>query len=206
MSFEQAKRGWIQITQNSIADMERMFSVDVSAENVSEEEKQFQVLAKWMLDTKVSPCEYLTGGWESFFENVSTANGFFRTLHHALVDDGDFCFVRIHCKDELIHTYLVFDYWGDPDFEEWQRKWNAQLLRSYIAGSESRRRVLTSLNEEKPERNIAIPDVLKDSDFKFTAHNEVAVFMEEVEALVAKKGMRRELFDEKMRAIRRAKS
>ena len=201
MSFEHAKQVWQEQARIAEERLTALFSEENAAERC-QEEADFLKLAHWAVGTKVSAYTFVEKGWESFPENIHSAVSFFSTLHHALVDDGDVSFVSLVHKGEVLRVYLTFDWRFEEGFRERQLANNKDLIAACILANSTQRRVRAAMQEKYPERDLVLPALVSEEDFEFTAHQDVATFIAEVEAHDAKVKARAAAFDERMEQLR----
>lgn len=73
----------------------------------------FVKLARWCLTTKLSPFDFMPSGWTVSLNNSISAYGFLSTLHHAMVDDGDYCFAMSNTGPciEFCNKNFLDEYW-----------------------------------------------------------------------------------------------
>jgi len=73
----------------------------------NDEEYLFQSLAKAILLTEYSPYVFLPSGYGCALTTATNIENFLLTLHHAMIDDGDICFIKNN--DDIIIEFADFD-------------------------------------------------------------------------------------------------
>jgi hypothetical protein len=58
------------------------------------EEKDFVVLSKFIFETEENPWGFLPSGWQESKSSAQAFEGFLCCLHHAMLDDGEVCFIE----------------------------------------------------------------------------------------------------------------
>lgn len=75
----------------------------------SEEYRNFRTLANWVMATEENPWGFMPQGWEGAKGSAQSFESFLHYLHHAMIDDGDVCFV-----DDPTHgPCMEFTFWMD---------------------------------------------------------------------------------------------
>jgi hypothetical protein len=106
MKLKDLEDQWINKTHESIQNINDMLKSE------EDYEQDFVRLVKFILETDINHWQFLPSGWEGSLGSAQDAEGLFHSIHHALVDDGDICWI-----DTTIHgPYLEFaDRW-DTDY------------------------------------------------------------------------------------------
>jgi hypothetical protein len=89
---------------------EAIETIDMFANTPSD----FNELVKWMLETDANPYSYLGEVYGKCFDSAEAFAGMLQTLHHAVVDDGDVCFITVNGQPRI-----VFAFFGDEGFENY---------------------------------------------------------------------------------------
>jgi hypothetical protein len=86
-------------------------------------EQDFLRVATAIMESKLNPYGYLPPGWTSIHSNIQACQCFLLTLHHAMVDDGEVCFLT----DNHGRPHILFVHRYDFDSEE---KWADYLIHN----------------------------------------------------------------------------
>lgn len=78
-------------------------------------EEDFYTLAQWIIFTDKNPWSFMPVGWEGVKHSAQAFESFLATLHHAMVDDGDICFVKskvgpqivFACKWDILECHIL---------------------------------------------------------------------------------------------------
>lgn len=142
---------------------------------------KFRKLAKWMLENKYSPYDYMSFGHQNFKSNPYNTDFSLSTLHHALVDDGDVAFVTFKVEGEIKRIFIIFANRHDEYFNKICREENQETIMSLISLRESYISVLNTMKQNGLGTVLKKESSLKESDFIFEAHNDPLLFIEEFE-------------------------
>lgn len=84
---------WDKSYDEAVKYIERVYQ-----EAPEEYEVEFQRLAVFLTDTQLNPWGFMPEGWCGARGSAESFASFLGTLHHAMVDDGDVCFMDNPCK------------------------------------------------------------------------------------------------------------
>lgn len=96
---------WTRKTTESISKIISMLS------RTEDYEKDFVTLAKFLVETDINPWGFMPIGWESSKDSAQSFECFLNCLHHAMVDDGDVCFVTI----SLYGPRMLFRHYSEKE-------------------------------------------------------------------------------------------
>ena len=92
------RENWINSAQNAIDQIDLMLG------SKDDFDQEFVSLAKFILESECNPWGFMPDGWENVNSDAQGMKSFLHNLHHALVDDGDVCFI-----DVPVHgSFMVF--------------------------------------------------------------------------------------------------
>jgi len=93
---------WINNNEIAIRNIETMLSSE------KEYDRDFVKLAKFIIETDINPWGFMPAGWEGAKSSAQSFEGFLNCLHHAMVDDGDVCFINV----DIHGPHIAFiDHW-----------------------------------------------------------------------------------------------
>lgn len=93
MNFENHADNWINRTHESIKNIQRLLNA---------KDEQFVELANFILETDINPYSFLPFGWEGSLYTAEGAESLLSIIHHALVDDGELCWINTDIHGPLL--------------------------------------------------------------------------------------------------------
>lgn len=169
------------------------------------DEKKHVKLSQWLLSTTVSPYDFMPKDWHGFKSNPFSTDALFSIIHHALVDDGDICFVSLNIENKTLRHFMMFHPSYLDSFEQACIQENSHIIQSYINGRASHNRVMQSMIENFPEKNFSLKPLIEEKDFSFVVHQDVSLFIRQVELLEQNNIAERKEMDKKMATLRNQK-
>lgn len=100
---------WVNNTEKSIRNIQNMLN------SIKDYEQDFVKLAKFIIETDINPWGFMPKGWEGVKESAQSFESFLNCLHHAMVDDGDVCFINV----EIHGPHIAFiDKWDEERIKQ----------------------------------------------------------------------------------------
>ena len=152
----------------------------------------YKTLSKWLLETSVSPYEFMPQGWEGFRYNPFSTDSLLSMIHHALIDDGEVSFVKMIHNEEVLRVFMVFCWHNEDSFIPLCRKENQNLIQGRIDSAQRWNDFSHKMQEKYPDKVLNLKTVPQESDFIFVAHHNPLEFIKEVEELEQQQQIRRE--------------
>lgn len=171
----------------------------------NKDEQQHVELAQWLLSTSVSPYDFLPNGWHNFRSEPFSTDSLLSVIHHALVDDGEICFVSLKLEDKILRHFIMFYPSYEDGFKQACFNENQNIIQSYINGRESHVRVMNSMIEKFPDKNFTSQPLITEKDFSFETHNNSSLFIQQVESLEKHRIEKMLEMDKKMATLRNKK-
>jgi hypothetical protein len=60
------------------------------------------LITRWLMETEANPYGFIERGYARAFESAEGFAGLLHTIHHALVDDGEICFVAVNGRPMIV--------------------------------------------------------------------------------------------------------
>lgn len=177
MSIFTLKDDWKTSFEEAIQSIEN--SLKVQPHDCSQT-SEFRTFANWLMTTSHSSYDFLPNHWVSYKSNPYESDLLLSHIHHALLDDGEISFVTMKLEDKILRVFIVFDCAYEDYFQKICYEENQSMINSFINGRESMNRVLSSLKEQYPEKNVTLKPVIYKEDFSFTFHRKPLQFIEEL--------------------------
>lgn len=95
---------WINHTHKCITDIRKMLDSDKPYD------QEFVKFAKFLLETNYNPYGFYPTGWENSSYTASGMYSLLHTIHHAMVDDGEICWVDVI---DMEPVFLFADRWEE---------------------------------------------------------------------------------------------
>lgn len=113
---------WINNNEKAIGNIQKMLASD------KEYDKDFVDLARFIIETNISPWKFMPHGWEVVKSSAQSFESFLYCLHHAMVDDGDVCFINV----EVHGPHIAFiDRWDEERIKQEVEKRFSQSARTF---------------------------------------------------------------------------
>lgn len=110
---------WVNNTEEAIRNIQNTLSSD------KEYDSDFVKLARFIAETDINPWQFMPTRWESVHNSAQMFESFLCQLHHAMVDDGDVCFINV----EVHGPHIEFiDKWDEDRVLESVKKRFSQLI------------------------------------------------------------------------------
>lgn len=202
MNIQDIKNQWKTSFDEAIKSIENHIKYQ---EHQGLDEKKHVELSQWLLSTTVSPYDFMPHSWQNFKCDPFSTDALLCQIHHALVDDGDICFVSLNLENKTLRHFIMFYPSYDDSFEQECFKENSHLIQSYINGRESHHRVMKSMIEKFPEKTFSLKPLISDKDFTFVVHQNPLLFIQQVETLEKNNIAERLEMDKKMATLRNKK-
>jgi hypothetical protein len=61
-----------------------------------------RLITRWLMETEANPYGFIERGHARAFESAEGFAGLLHTIHHALVDDGEICFVAVNGRPMIV--------------------------------------------------------------------------------------------------------
>lgn len=101
--MNEMKQYWIDKNFQAMEEIDKLLQLN------EEYQKEFVQLANWVYHTNINPWGFMPVGWESVRESAQSFCAFLNQLHHAMVDDGDICFI----ETEIHGSFIAFGFHKD---------------------------------------------------------------------------------------------
>jgi hypothetical protein len=106
MNIQNRLDTWINATHTANQNITKL---------LNSEEKEFSELVRFILESEINPWQYLPSGWEGSLYSAQNTESLLNTIHHALVDDGDMCWINT----DIHGPFLAFiDKWDEEGIEK----------------------------------------------------------------------------------------
>ena len=175
MTFELLKAHWYQHTDEAIEQISKYLTTDVSYE------QDFKKLSNWLTYTDINPGSFMPIVYENAKNNPITYLSFLQNVHHAMVDDGNICFVSVEGKE----AFILFSHPNDDAtqslVERKLRLLNQSLNHNYEVFEKIAQKATGDIKEKLIETLKNTPRSLKDLKIEF--HNDIERFVSEIEQL-----------------------
>jgi hypothetical protein len=180
MEINELKNQWQKSYEETLLSIENHLREN---DKQLDDEKKCVMLAKWLLTTNVSGYDFMPKGYENYRSTPYEAEYLLNLIHHALVDDGEICFVTLKLENKELRNFMMF-YPSDLDnFEEECYKENEELINGKIESIKRSNRILQKMIDAYPDKGFNLRKEINKEDFKFEIYRDVSVFMNKVEEL-----------------------
>lgn len=71
----------------------------------NDETPDMRLITRWLMETEANPYGFIERGYARFFENAEGFAGLLQIIHHALVDDGEICFVAVSGRPMIVFAH-----------------------------------------------------------------------------------------------------
>jgi hypothetical protein len=65
-------------------------------------DRDMRLITLWLMETEANPYGFIERGHARAFESAEGFAGLLHTIHHALVDDGEICFVAVNGRPMIV--------------------------------------------------------------------------------------------------------
>jgi hypothetical protein len=71
----------------------------------SDDDQDMRVITRWLMETEANPYGFIERSYARDFETAEGFAGLLHTIHHALVDDGEICFVAVNGRPMIVFAH-----------------------------------------------------------------------------------------------------
>lgn len=189
MSVQELQQQWKKSFEEAMSSIEH--SITPSTDDY-QDLKDYKTLSKWLLETSVSPYDFMSQGWEGFRYNLFSTDSLLGMIHHALIDDGEISFVTMTYKEEVLRVFMIFCWANENRFIPLCREENKNLIQGRIDSAQRWNDFSNKIKEKHPDKTINLKTIPQEEDFIFSAHHSPVQFIKEVEDFEKQQQLRRE--------------
>lgn len=173
MTFEILKADWYKQTDNAIEQISTYLTTDITYE------QDFKKLIHWITYTDINPWSFMPVGYENSKNNPISYLSFLQNVHHAMVDDGEICFVSVVGKEAFILFANAHDEATQSLVEQKLKPLSHTLSHNYEVFEKIAQKSTHDVKTQILEKLKNTPKSLKDLKIEF--HNDIERFVSEVE-------------------------
>lgn len=71
----------------------------------NDDDQDMRLITRWLMETEANPYGFIERGYARAFESAEGFAGLLHTIHHALVDDGEICFVAVNGRPMIVFAH-----------------------------------------------------------------------------------------------------